>query len=627
MVRAEMVRRYGLNVYTGGYKVVTTINAKLQKSASAALRTALLEYDRRHGYRGPVARNTLDTLLVDDHNNSETPAIPSTEADQDIVTDPLNDTALTTLLSRYPRIKDLHNAVVLATGDDNSVSLYIQNIGRVTVAWDDIKRRPYINDNIIGDAPESITDILAVGDLIRLLYTAEQHWQLAHLPQVQGAFVALDPIDGATIALAGGFDFNMSKFNRAVQSKRQPGSSFKPFIYSAALENGFTTATLVNDAPVVFDDKELETAWRPENYSRKFHGPTRLREALIKSLNLVSVRILRSTGLGPAIRHIKPFGLPDSALPRNLSLALGSGGASPWDVAAGYAAFANGGFSTKPYLIERVLDSKDNVVFQTDPAIACSNCEPLADSPETSSREIINPDMINAGEASTPINPPANNNEAQIDNQPFIVTEVVSEIPHYPDVAAMSRHGLTWRPTPDEAPEFFALTSNAPKRIVTAENAYLIYDMMRDVIQRGTGRRARELGRPDLAGKTGTSNDRRDAWFSGFNGNIVATAWVGFDQDRSLGAGEEGSRTALPIWKYFMRDALADSPDGTIARPSGIITVRIVPETGLVAPASYTGAIFELFREGHIPDRQSSRDGGDIDFSGDVESSNDEDIF
>ena len=179
----------------------------------------------------------------------------------------------------------------------------------------------------------------------------------AQIPQVQGAFVALDPLDGATVALTGGFDFFTSKFNRAVQTKRQPGSSFKPFIYSAALENGFTAATLVNDAPVVFDDDALETTWRPENYSRKFHGPTRLREALVKSLNLVSVRILRGTGLGPAVRHIEPFGLPPSALPRNLSLALGSGGASPWDMAAGFAAFASGGHRLDHYIVERVVDS------------------------------------------------------------------------------------------------------------------------------------------------------------------------------------------------------------------------------------------------------------------------------
>jgi len=618
MVRAEMIKRYGLEVYTTGYKVVTTINSKLQNSANRSLRTALLEYDRRHGYRGPVERHILDPLLADsEQRDPATLEMPLADGGQD---EPvaLDDTALADLLSRYPLLKELNNAVVLATGDDNSTLLYIQNVGRVTVAWDNMQWRPYINDDIIGGAPKSIEDVVAIGDLIRLLYTADKGWQLAQAPQVQGAFIALDPHDGATVALVGGFDFSISKFNRAVQSKRQPDSSFKPFIYSAALENGFTTATLINNAPVVFDDTELEAAWRPENYSRKFHGPTRLREALIKSLNLVSVRILRSTGLGPAIRHIKPFGLPASALPRDLSLALGSGGASPREVAAGYAAFASGGFRTNPYLIDRILDSNDNIMFLAEPAFACPNCE-LA----TESHDADSPDTT----AASQILPPAADNSSVINNQLVIEPEVVTEIPPYPNLAAMVDHGLTWQPTPDNAPAFFAATSSPPERIITAENAYLIYDMMRDVIQRGTGRRARSLGRPDLAGKTGTSNDRRDAWFSGFNGDLVATAWVGFDQDRPLGAGEEGSRTALPIWKQFMQDALAEARDATIPRPSGIITVRIVPETGLVAPAGYSGAIFELFREGHVPDRQPVDTGSSIDFTGGGISVDDEDIF
>jgi len=595
MVRAEMVRRYGLEAYTDGYKVVTTINAKLQSIANDALRAALLEYDRRHGYRGPIERQILDPLLTDAGGDGGAPDPRLTKISQDDAAG-LDDTALAELLSHYPRRKDLHNAVVLATGDDDSALLYIQNTGRVIVTWDNMKWRPYINDDIVGNAPKSIDDIVAIGDLVRMLHTADKGWQLAQTPQVQGAFVALDPHDGATIALVGGFDYSISKFNRAVQTKRQPGSSFKPFIYSAALENGFTTATLVNDAPVVFDDTELETAWRPENYSRKFHGPTRLREALIKSLNLVSVRILRATGLGPAIRHIEQFGLPASALPRDLSLALGSGGASPWEVAAGYAAFASGGFRAEPYLIDRILDSNDNILFQAEPAFACRLCELPAALNSASTPETIEP-------------------------------EIFTEIPPYPDVEAMSEHGLTWRPTPDDTPIFFATTSYPPERIITAENAYLIYDMMRDVIQRGTGRRARALDRPDLAGKTGTSNDRRDAWFSGFNADLVATAWVGFDQDRPLGAGEEGSRTALPIWKYFMQGALAETQDGMIPRPPGIITVRIVPETGLVAPAGYSGAIFELFREGHVPDRQPSDTSRSIDFTSDGNGMDDEDIF
>ena len=390
-----------------------------------------------------------------------------------------------------------------------------------------------------------------------------------------------------------------------MQSKRQPGSSFKPFIYSAALENGFTTSTLVNDAPVVFDDENLEDTWRPENYSRKFNGPTRLREALVKSLNLVSVRILRGTGLGPAIKHIRPFGFPSSALPRDLSLALGSGGASPWDMATGYATFANGGFRVEKYLLDRIIDSEGETVWQAAPAIVCDNCEEEWFDDESS--ELI-----------------------ETQNQPgaeieFRSVRTDADVPRYPSAESMIDHAMKWRPTTKDAPNFVENGVKKAERIISAENAYLVYDMMRDVIQRGTGRRAAELGRPDLAGKTGTSNERRDAWFSGYNGKLVATAWVGFDQDRSLGAGEEGSRTALPVWKYFMESALAEAPSAMIPQPTGIVTVRIIPESGLVAPAGRTDAVFEIFEQGHVPE-QAADDlsvdfgGGLDDFSADEES-------
>ena len=588
MVRAEMVRRYGLDAYTAGYNVVTTIDSRLQTAATQALRRALLEYDRRHGYRGPVASNVLpDTEQPVD--NTEPAPEPGSEDSESAY-----DARLAALLTGYPSDDDLKIAIVVATHEDDSADIFIRDVGLVTVDWESLKRRPYIDDDNVGAAPKTVDELVAVGDVIYMLNTENKGWQLGQIPQVQGAFVALDPRDGATVALTGGFDYFMSKFNRAVQTKRQPGSSFKPFIYSAALENGFTTATLVNDAPVVFDDAQLETAWRPENYERKFHGPTRLREALIKSLNLVSVRILRGTGIGPALEHIAPFGLPQSALPRDLSLALGSGGTSPWDLAAGYAVFANGGFRTNHYLIERIMDSSNTVLYQANPAFVCNTCVAnLIDEhdPENDTASLVEidtpgggvelPDRVIESESPTPID---------------------DEVPEYTDVDEMMQHGLAWRPTIDEAPRFVTDGSNPAPRVITAENAYLIYDMMRDVIQRGTGRRARELGRPDLAGKTGTSNDRRDAWFSGFNGDLVATAWVGFDQDRSLGAGEEGSRTALPVWKYFMQQALTGTPRALIPRPSGIVAVRIVPESGLVAPAGYVGATFELFREGHIPD-------------------------
>ncbi|MBT8442894.1 MAG: penicillin-binding protein 1A [Gammaproteobacteria bacterium] len=635
MVRAEMVRRFGLDAYTAGYKVITTIDARLQNAAQKALRTALLEYDRRHGFRGPVAGGVLDELISETNRQLREDAMAASGLTEDsdepldiqvdgLIASPadLPDMAIAKMLSVYPSREDLYISVVLATGEDNSADIYIRGIGRVTVPWDNIKWRRYINDDIIGGAPEGIDEMLAAGDLVYMLYVADKGWQLAQMPQVQGAFVALDPFDGATVALTGGFDFYASKFNRAVQTRRQPGSSFKPFIYSAALENGFTTATLVNDAPVVFDDAALETAWRPENYSRKFHGPTRLREALVKSLNLVSVRILRGTGLGPAIGHIAPFGLPDSALPRDLSLALGSGGVSPWDIAAGYATFASGGHRVDHYLVERVLDADNQILLETNPKIVCSDCEPHwldGVGPQQDTDDI-------------PVEP-ANDDALRFDEPNAVegftdtATVVFNEVPRYQSFDEMVQHGLQWRPTAAEAPHFVANLDNQARRVITAENAYLVYDMMRDVIQRGTGRRARALGRSDIAGKTGTSNDRRDAWFSGFNGDIVATAWVGFDQDRSLGAGEEGGRTALPIWKNFMAAALDGTKDATLTRPSGIITARIVPESGLVAPAGYEGAIFELFRDGHVPEMDEGETGSEF-FPGEFATADDEeDIF
>jgi penicillin-binding protein 1A len=612
MVRAEMVRRYGLEAYTVGFNVVTTIDSRLQSAAQKGLRVALLEYDRRHGYRGPIAHHDLAELDAKSKSADSEGDSLAIAADDPLPAEPVVDekpsyeSMLNDLLRAYPTLDDLNIAVVLATGEDNSAAMYVQSVGYVTVPWENLKWRPFINDDIIGGAPKSASEMVAVGDLVYLLNTETKGWQLAQIPLVQGAFVALDPRDGATVAMVGGFDFFTSKFNRAVQAKRQPGSSFKPFIYSAALENGFTTATLVNDAPVVFDDNALETAWRPENYSRKFHGPTRLREALIKSLNLVSVRILRGTGLGPALRHIEPFGLPPSALPRDLSLALGSGGASPWDLAAGYAAFASGGFRIDHYFLERVEDSNRNVVFQAQPSFACASCETV---------------WIEERQSGAPVD--AVEDETAPQN-----AQPVDEVPVYSSFAEMSTHGMEWRPDVEETPVFFAARADSALRVITAENAYLIYDMMRDVIQRGTGRRARELGRPDLAGKTGTSNDRRDAWFSGFNGDLVATAWVGFDQDRSLGAGEEGSRTALPVWKYFMKEALANSPKALIERPPGIITARIVPESGLIAPAGYDGAIFEIFREGHVPAMKANDSGSRVNSNGfDNLDDDDETIF
>jgi len=388
-------------------------------------------------------------------------------------------------------------------------------------------------------------------------------WALADAPEAQGAVVSLAPSDGAITSLVGGFDFAMTKFNRATQAHRQPGSSFKPFIFSAALAHGNTAATIVLDGPVVINSKELEAVWRPINYSGRFHGPTRLREALVRSMNLVSVRLLLfETGIGNAVRHIAKFGFGDAALPRNGSLALGGGSVSPLDMAQGYATLANGGHAISPYVIDAIYGAEDETLYRAEPLVVCERCEALAadDFAGAAFDDMSLEDMT--------------------------------------DVA------LSYQPDASAAPELFANMNLAP-RSVSAQNIYLIQDMMRDVIRRGTGIRARVLGRSDLSGKTGTSNDRRDAWFGGFNGNLAAVVWVGYDDDLPLGPGEEGSKTALPIWIEFLRVALAGVPENQMPMPDGLTSVRIGRDTGCPATHGQSNVTFEIFRVGHVPECES----------------------
>jgi penicillin-binding protein 1A len=532
MVRRDMLDRYGSEAYTAGYSVVTTVDSRLQAAAVRALRTALLEYDRRHGYRGPVARVTLPP-------------------DEEGLSDEEREAALGELVAGYGTVAGLHVGVVTATNKD-SAAVYVPGTGQIGLGLDAVAwARPFINDDTRGPEPGSVADVVAPGDVIVVWESAgkEGGWRLGQIPAVQGAFVALDPMDGAIVALSGGFDFQASKFNRVTQARRQPGSSFKPFIYSAALDHGFTTASVVNDAPVVFNDANLEDTWRPENYSRKFYGPTRLREALVRSRNLVSIRVLSGMGISPAIEHIQQFGIPAESMPRNLSLALGSVNLTPLDIASAYAILANGGYRVDSYFIDRIYDATGATLYGADPLIACGVCE---DEAEQAARA-------------------AEQNRRQI--------------------------GADGR---SETPAFESLPYAAPA--ISRQNAWLVADMMRDVVRRGTGRRAMELGRKDLSGKTGTTNDRRDAWFSGFNADLVATAWVGFDQERPLGAREEGSRTALPMWIEFMREALDGVPDHVLPKPPGLVTARISPESGELARPGESGAIFETFRVGHVPE-------------------------
>jgi penicillin-binding protein 1A len=588
MVRAELVARFGQAAYTDGYRVVTTLDSRLQTAANTALLTALLEYDRRHGWRGARQRDALKRVA-------------------DVADEAARNQALQALLDRQPGDEHLRPAVVLALGADNSAEFFVRDTGLVKVPWDNLRWRPHIDENTLGPAPKSVAEMLAPGDVVHLLRTTNRGWLLAQIPQAQGAFVALDPLDGATVALTGGFDFFASNYNRAVQSRRQPGSSFKPFIYSAALDHGFNTASIINDAPLVFGDSALEDVWRPENYSREFNGPTRLREALVKSLNLVSVRILMGTGLEAAISHIAAFGFDDTALPRNLSLALGSGGAAPWDMAAGFAAFANGGRRVGHYFIDRIEDAEGNVVMQAKPPMACDACVDESVPPAAAAA------AISDGAAEDPAPSARTFPEGAGDSRQAAPLTIVTapataaqdEVPSYHSIAEMTEDALTWRPTAAETPQFHRFPGVAP-RVVSAENAFLVYDMMRDVIRRGTGRRARELGRSDIAGKTGTSNERRDAWFSGLNRRLVATAWVGFDEDRSLGGREEGGQTALPMWKYFMAKALKGVPESPVPQPPTLIMARISPSGGRLAAAGDPEAIFEFFRPSDLPGIEGS---------------------
>jgi len=532
MVRDHMVNLLGDEAYTGGYSVITTIESDKQRAANTALRKNLFDYDRRHGYRGIIQHIELTDLAdrpnwLDIFNDIKTPA-------------------------------DLKTALVLSVSDKEAM-VVLANEQLVTIPWEGLSwARRYIGENAMGPKPEQANQIINAGDIIYVRKSGND-WSLSQIPEIEGALVSLDPIDGSIMALSGGLDFYYSKFNRATQAARQPGSSFKPFIYSAALNKGFTAASIVNDAPVVFDDPGLESAWRPENYSGKFFGPTRLRVGLVHSRNLISIRLLRAIGIDYTLDYVSRFGIPTDDLPRDLSLALGSGALTPIQMAGGYAVFANGGYRVIPHLIEHIEDVNGTVLPQQPNPVVCPEC----DLPETNPEATISANM-----------PQTDPEPSASDSQPA------------------------------ELPDFIAA-----KRVIPVENIYLMTSMMRDVIQYGTGKRARQLKRSDIAGKTGTTNDQRDAWFAGFNPDIVTITWVGFDKVRSLGNYETGSRAALPMWIDYMSHALHGVPIRTLKRPPGMVSVRIDPETGLLADANLKGAIFETFRAEYVPQRSTESDG------------------
>ena len=517
MARAEMVGRYGSDAYTEGFRVTTTVPSNLQEMANTALHEGLMTYDQRYGYRGPESR------------------LPGKTRE-----------AWTLELTKQRTFSGLEPAIVIEV--EKTGLQVLTRTGQAHVAWDSMKwARPFLNTNSMGANPKQPADVAQVGDLIRVQRQADGSLKFSQIPVAQGALVSLDPQNGAIRSLVGGFAFEQSNYNRAIQAKRQPGSSFKPFVYSAALDSGYTAASLVNDAPIVFVDEYLDKVWRPKNDTNTFLGPIRMREALYKSRNLVSIRLLQSMGVGRTIDYISKFGFNKQDLPPNLSLALGTATLTPMEIATGWSTFANGGYKITPFIIDKIESRNGENLFTANPA-------------------------------SVPGNTAASDG-----------------------IAAPASDSFTVDATPGEAPAPAVQTPLVAERIVDGRTTYILTSMLQDVIKLGTGRRALSLGRTDLAGKTGTTNESKDAWFSGYNADYVTTVWTGFDQPESLGRREYGGTVALPIWINYMGAALKGKPAHTQSEPEGILSLRVDPVSGRAASPGTPNAYFELFKSEDTP--------------------------
>ena len=553
MVRQQIIAKFGLKAYTEGYTAITTIDSKMQESGVEALQSGILSYDTRHGYRGVEAN------------------IP----DAELWTETLIDTAI---------VATLEPAIVIAVANDR-LTILGKDLSVDVVNWSDGLKglRLYRTVNARSAPITSAMDIFQVGDVIRIQRETGNRVSLAQLPEVQSALIALDPYDGAIRTLVGGFDYDQSRFNRVTLAKRQPGSNFKPFIYSTALSSGFTPASLINDAPIVFDDFKLEDTWRPENDGGKFYGPTRLREALYRSRNLVSIRLLRRMGFDRTFEGLQSFGFDTSEMPMDLSLALGSHALTPLEIAAGYAVFANNGFAVSPFLLDKVIDRDGNVIFQADPLVACDLC-------------------INNVTNSSVEDPTSNEVEQQLE-QLFADLEQVSGEDGDP---------YSWEKVKQSLKTLPEKQRKQAEHALDPQTAFLIDSMLKDVIARGTGRKAKKLNRADIAGKTGTTNGPVDAWFSGYSPHLAATAWVGFDDNSVLGRNEYGGSAALPIWIDFMQSVLEGKPEIIRPQPNDIIMAKIDSDSGKRVRPNQDG-VFEFFKKENLPPapEQTSSGGND----------------
>jgi penicillin-binding protein 1A len=523
LIRAEMVERFGLNdAYNEGYRVFATVNSNNQAAAQTAVMKNIHEYDQRHGFRG------VQIYLWNSENE------PAWQRDD--ILNYLDTTADIGYLK----------AAVVEHIDDQNAYVALKSGESVTINWQGLKwARPYISHSRQGKAPATTADILLPGAFVWLQKTDDDQYKLSQMPDVSSAIVSLNPQDGAIHALVGGYSFDLSQFNRATQAKRQVGSNIKPFLYSAALNNGYNLASIINDAPINRWNSAQQIAWRPENSPPNYDGPIRIRRALAQSKNVVAVRLLRSIGARTTVDHLLKFGFSPEDIKPHESLSLGAASLTPLEVARGMAAFANGGHLIEPYLIDRIEDADGNILFKAQPLVVCNDC------------------------------------------------------------------------TIDEVRDSY----NYAPRIISEQNAFLIADAMKTAIYGepgwvGTGWRAKRLKRNDLSGKTGTTNDMVDTWFSGFNHQVITTTWVGFDDPgKRLGrvlynrnltknqftGGESGARTAQPVWINYMKQALAGMPNEPIEQPQGLVSLRIDKKTGLLSRESGRASRFEYFEKDSAP--------------------------
>jgi len=591
MAHNEILERYGKEkTYSEGYKVFTTVTEKLQTAAKQALVNNLLNYDQRHGYRGP--HRSLRPSLATNTSTADTP--------------PLTHKEITEALAEEQDYQMLVPAVVTSVAE-KSVTVQLQNEQSAIINWQGLGwARAYINDQKQGNPPKSAAEILHYGDIILVSKMADNSYRLGQLPTASAAIVSLSPDDGAIKAAVGGFSFEQSQFNRVTQAKRQVGSNIKPFIYSAALEHGFTLASLVNDAPINQWDRSSGVVWRPRNSPETYVGLLRVRLGLAQSKNVIAVRLLQSVGVTKTIEHLTSFGFNKSDLPHNETLALGSASLTPLEVATGFATFANGGFLVKPYLIERIENSNGDIIYQANPALACDPCT------ELNNLQKLTP-AITSVSADTMLSDDA----LQTDNQQLVDANNTSTMP----IDLMTTAPLATKPLAIEP-----LVVNSATRIISAQNAFLITQALNSAIWgadwstqhswQGTGWRARTLKRRDIAGKTGTTNEAKDAWFSGFSRRLVTTSWIGFDDPRhilgqsvynnNLGKNqttgkEYGAKSAQPAWIDFMEVALADLEEEAFQPPVGIVSVRIDKATGKLTTKTDKTSQFEYFRLDNVP--------------------------